>query len=215
MKKFIKSKNCLPFLGVCMFSFLCCLTACQQKKETKAQQTVMTISMHATTKKLYFSGTVEPLKKTPIITPVKGVVKGNFFKFGHKAKKGTLLFTINAAQQRTEYEETLTNYLKEKQKLNTSKTNATTSDVLYKQDIISRNEYNQAQDNYTLDQLSFIQSEKKLQKILHKRQLSELVKLSLRDLNAVIKALELGEEADMVKIYAPVPGVVLSSKDDS
>jgi multidrug efflux pump subunit AcrA (membrane-fusion protein) len=187
-----------------------------QKHASMSPKTeVMTIKPHPISNKLYFSGTVNPLSKVPMISPVEGVINQIPFQYGTFVKKGDLLFILNSLSQKNDYETSLTDYLKKKQELNASLIKQQNTEVLFNKGLVSKNEYDQDQNSYFLNQLAFKQVKDKLNTFLTKEQIKLFEKLSISDVDEVIKALEEITRDTNIKMIAAQDGVFLAVDQES
>lgn len=215
----LKNNICNRFVICCFFACLLAgsLTACHKRELLLLKRKKNLISIHTVTKSaptttLYYSGTISPLSKTPVISPIEGTVNEVHFDYGAMVEKQQLLFTIKSTGQKSDFQDALTNYLKEKQDLNNSKTKMQTTLALYKDGLVSKDERDDAKNTYFTNQLSFIQAQKTLDRTLKLYGLEDLSSLSLDDFEAVKKALALEQEIGGVKIYSPTDGLALFGK---
>lgn len=201
---------CILLIISSMFGLL---FGCSHKeKKTQPSSTIITVTKKPVTKTLYFSGTIQPLQRIPVMSPVEGVVYKKFFTYGHKVNKGDLLFEIKSYKQESDYQAALSKYLQAKQKLSQSKEKLEDSTTLFNQGLIPKNEYESDKNTYFLDQLSFIQAQAELNMSLKYHQVSNISELSISDIEAVSKALELGKKAETIRVYAPHAGIALFTK---
>jgi len=209
-------KKRLNYFAVFLFfsSMILLLTACHdQTKEPKKSTTILTVKKQPVTKQLYFSGAIQPLHRIPVLSPVDGVIYKSFFTYGHQIKKGAMLFEIKSYKQEQTYQAALAKYLQAKQTLSQSKEKLENSTKLVNQGLIPQNEYESDKNTYFLNQLSFIQAQAELNTSLKYHQEENISELSISDIEAVSKALELGKEADTIRIYSPHDGIALFPKE--
>ena len=121
------------------------ISSCQNNKE---KQKILTVEYLPLTKTLYFSGSIQPISKIPVVTPIEGVISEMFFKYGHQIKKGQLLCTINSSKQVTNYENILTEFIKTKQKFITTQNKLKSTKDLFNKGLVSRNEYEETLSEY-------------------------------------------------------------------
>jgi multidrug efflux pump subunit AcrA (membrane-fusion protein) len=191
------------------FILLLSTTIVSCHKENKLKIKTLVVKETAAKELLYYSGTVEPLSARVISSPVDGIIEKRFFKYGSEINKGQLLYSIKSIKQRSDLKAAFAAYLKAKQEAKSSKEKAKTSAELFQKGIVSKTEYKQDQNKYYVDNFAFIQTERKLQKILKRYGLKVSPAISLSEINSVIKTLNLTERPGEIKIYAPSAGIGL------
>jgi len=186
--------------------------------KTKTEKT-FTVRAKSFSTKLFFNGSIKPLSLVNVQSPVEGAVVSRDFRYGEKVKKGQLLFKINSEQLIKDYNAALTSYLRAKEKLQLSKTKATSSKELYDLGIIARNEYEQDVSALHDNQIEFIQALHTLQNITttDKSSIETLKQLTIEDMPKIEKALKL--KYSYLDVTAPKDGIALfppdSDSDDS
>jgi multidrug efflux pump subunit AcrA (membrane-fusion protein) len=92
---------------------LCLLSACQQQHPTK---TLKTQVVHYTSlnKTLHFTGTVQPIHESSLVSPVDGTIDAVHYHYGQWVSKNMAVFTLNSADLQKRYNDTVTEYLKPK-----------------------------------------------------------------------------------------------------
>jgi len=185
------------------------------KKSNNIQIKTMTVQEKPLQQSLYFSGVIEPLSKQPVISPVKGVVIKKFFEYGEPVKKGQLLFTLSSTMQQDTFQSALTDFLKAKQALNSSQDKMKSTVALYKQEIVSEDDYNTDKTTYYLDQLTYTQAKNKLDEILKYHHIDNLSSLSISDTATINRILKSNQQSSTINITAPYSGVALFSNEDA
>lgn len=195
------------------------LSACHfQKKQKKGNADgykVLTISPLPTSKTLYFSGSILPVKTIPIVAPADGLITQLNFIYGQIVKEGQLLFVIKSIKQQSDYQDALTKYLTAKQTFTLSNKQLIGDESLYKQGLIPRNTYDSSKNTNSLNQLAMLQAEGQLRNALIGRKFADIENLSIDNIDAVNKALELDKHETSLNIYSPGAGQVLFPLDNS
>src|SRR5204863_9088518 len=88
-----------------------------EPKEQGYETFVVTPKEISTT--LYFSGTLNPISMTNVVTPVEGIVVRKLFDYGQRIRKSQPLLKIDSEKVQTEFNTALTVFLEAKDKLNT------------------------------------------------------------------------------------------------
>jgi HlyD family secretion protein len=206
-------KKHLLFYTLIIFISCALLTACHQQQKKVGKQQTITVKKQAASKTLYFSGTINPLSTTPVLSPAEGVATKQFFEFGQPIKKGQKLITISSAKQQTDYQSAITDFIKAKQTLGKDKSKYLSAKKLYQRGLKSRNDYEDAENTYYLDQLAFYQAQAKLNTAIKYHKVTDLSKLSAEDIKSVQKALNLNKTEQEITVTAPVNGIALFPKD--
>jgi len=209
-------KHFFKLVGICVIGFAYfLLCACQDSNKNKsAPEKIITVQATSTQNTLYFAGQIKPLKTTPVISPVDGVITKRFFIFGERLTKGKPLCTISSSKQLVDYRNALTDYLKAKQTLNNDKSKFTNAKKLYELGVKSRNDFIEAQNTYHLSELTFSQADAKLKNTMKYHKIDNLEGLTLNDIDTVTKVLKLNQNAQTITLDAPQSGIALFPKDD-
>ena len=163
---------------------------------------------------LYFSGIINPYKKFAVISPVAGVITEKFFEFGQNIDKGDRLFVIKSTQQQTDYQDAMITFLKAKQSLRDNETKYKNDEKLWKDDLISTEEYTSSKNTYLLDRLAYVQAKSKLLTVTGGNgRLKDIDKLTLDNIDDVSSKLELRKKSKNVFIIAPTHGIALIDED--
>ncbi len=181
----------------------------QQKQNKNTQYKILKITPLPTSKTLYFSGSILPVKTIPVVSTADGMISKINFIYGRLVKKGQLLFVIQSEKQQTDYQNALTKYLQAKQTFSLSNRQLTGDEVLYKQGLISRNTYDSSKNTNALNRLAMLQTESQLRATLKGRNFQNIEKLSIDNIDAVNKALELNQRTATLEVYSPSAGQVL------
>jgi HlyD family secretion protein len=189
---------------LCVFLLVCC-----HSKEQKKDPVVVTVYPSSTMQHLYYNGVVKPLQEEAIISPTDGVISKVNFHYGDFVRKGDLLFTIHSSEMESQFREAISNYLRIKQAYLNSEKSMSGTEMLFKEKIISEQEYLNERSQYQNNLLSFVEASTKL-----KQYLSYLPSFHQQILTTPILKLEdaqklLDENVEDLAIYAKSPGIVL------
>lgn len=196
---------------VCIILLLS-LTACQKQGERNKMpvQTAVATSKSVPTQ-LFYSGTVSPLQVFNVVSPADGTVKEIDFKYGQKVNAGDKLFVISSSKLQDDYHTAFTNYLKATQDYGNAKSNFQGTQELFKAKIISVQEYFSDKSQYDSTALAYLSAKVSLEQLMKKipgAQTIQLEKLSIDDVAAISKILEV-QYSDLV-VNAKNSGVALS-----
>lgn len=195
-------------LGLCFFLFFA-LSGCRKSFHPPEGTYVVTAEKKPLVSELFFSGTLQPLRSEVVVSPVEGVIEKKYFEYGQSVKKGQVLFLVRSSQLEKEYRDALTNYLKSKAQYNTNKVKLHEDEVLQKEGIISRNEYQNSQSSASDTYLAYLQADQSLKQVLDKThgEFEEAKNLKIEDKEAVTKALL--NKVDTVELASTADGVAL------
>lgn len=195
-------------LGLCFF-LLFALSGCRKSFHPPEGTYVVTAEKKPLVSELFFSGTLQPLRSEVVVSPVEGVIEKKYFEYGQSVKKGQVLFLVRSSQLEKEYRDALTNYLKSKAQYNTNKVKLHEDEVLQKEGIISRNEYQNSQSSASDTYLAYLQADQSLKQVLDKThgEFEEAKNLKIEDKEAVTKALL--NKVDTVELASTADGVAL------
>lgn len=157
--------------GLKIFSLLTCiglislLTACG-KKEAVSDAETMTVKPNIHVTNLYLSGIVRPISINPITCPVDGAVEQINFRYGEPVKKNQLLFMIISNTLQKSYQDTLSSYLTAEQRYSNNKASMDSAEFLFKNGLISKDDYRNTNSQLHDSQLSLIQARIQLENVL-------------------------------------------------
>lgn len=171
---------------------------------------------------LFFQGNVSPLHFYNVLSPITGVVNRPLkFEFGAKVSKGQPLMSIQPNDQQDAYRSALLSYLRAKTSYNEAMEKFAGQELLYKNKILARNDYEQFKNNLADQKLSLQESLYNLKSIIAKisdnspaqqKLINSLSNLSLND-SQVYSALN--HSFDQVNIIAPSSGIALAPTKSS
>ncbi len=194
-----------------------------QQAKQKAKTIPYTVKAQSWQQTLYFSGTLHPLEIKPVVAPVDGNIVKIGVHPGQSVKKGELLYTITTQLAEKTFQPALTSYLKDKKALADADQKQQNSKLLYDNEILSRNEYQQSLESYYTAQLTAIQSKQTLEQALASLKLEQnnkalftLIKhLDLSRVDDIKRVLSEVGGIDKFSIYSPVDGLLLLPAADS
>ncbi len=196
--------------GVC-----CCaaaLVGCQEKKkkaDVPKVVKVITVKLQTPIKRLYFTGTLEPISVKSVTSPVAGHIAKLAFAYGEKVEKGQDLVVLDSDALATSFRKAVSDYLQKKDTYDNSKESYAGSKALYQAKINSREQYLSDRSTYENNVLNFFQSRYQLRKVLKQADVSfdEISKLNLSEIRQVM--LLLRKKFNNIIIKAPADGVAL------
>ena len=164
---------------------------------------------------LYYNGSILPNAKISVNAPADGVVDAMYFKYGDRVDAKQKLFVIKSEKSRIEFQASLNTYIKAKQNLDDSKSKMEVTEKLYKLEIESKNNYEDAKNKYLTDQLSFIDAKNNLSKVLKAYGISVFPEVSTKDINSIQKTMDyLKNKMESIEVYSPKSGITLFPKDN-
>jgi HlyD family secretion protein len=180
-----------------------------EKKTTSASHTylVTTKPLH---KVLHFTGSIQPLHESSIVSPMEAVVETMNFHYGQMVKKGDPVLTLNSTELQKQYNDTLTDYLKAKDSYSIAKAKFVGTQDLWNAGLLSKNNYLSEKSGVDTARVTLMQATRKLTEILEKmdeHNAPNLSSLSLADFDKVRKILT--SNHDLIRLKAPGDGVML------
>jgi multidrug efflux system membrane fusion protein len=136
-----------------LFFLLLCLAvmaACSKEQPKPASRPPVPVSVAAVEQKnmpveVTAIGTVEPFSTVSVKTQVTGQLTGVFFKEGDDVKKGQLLFSLDKRQIQADIKKAEGQLARDEASLANAKTQASRYEALFKQGIISKEQYDAQQ----------------------------------------------------------------------
>ncbi|PIQ43859.1 MAG: hypothetical protein COV52_01245 [Gammaproteobacteria bacterium CG11_big_fil_rev_8_21_14_0_20_46_22] len=200
-------------IGFCLLVFASLLLgACRDNDSStqKIQQQTLVVKPTPTHNTLYFSGNLLPYKINNITSPLDGTIEAMHFDYGQIVKKDETLVLINSSKAHQDFESALTEYLKAKQDLNHATSTYKSTQSLYKHELVSRDEYTQAQSAYYLSRLSLLQSQMKLKKSAqYFPSQKKIFSLTLNDIGEINKTFNTHKNISRIPIDSPSDGIAL------
>ncbi len=187
------------------------LVACggsSSHKKTKPDTSIAkTVKIHKT---LYFTGTLQPLHESTLTSPVDAVVESMHYHYGQSVKKGDVVYTLNSAELQRQYNDTLTEYLKQKDSYTIAKAKFTGTEDLWDAGLISKNNYLSEKSSLNTARITLMQAKHKLSEMLEKMGDTgdqALSSLSFAEFSKV--RLALTRRHNLIRIKASGNGVLL------
>lgn len=197
------------------------VTGCGQEPHApKTPMKAYIVSPQKITKKLHFSGVIQPLKESTITNPVDGVVEQMPYKFGQKIPKNKTIFILKSSELQKQYNDSLTEYLKAKDAYNVARSKFNGTHDLWEAGLISKNNFLSEKSNLSNARVTMEQSARKLAEMIQKvgddEHHHQINALDLSQFKAVKDALS--KRHDQIRIQSPVDGVLIyppqTSTDD-
>ena len=192
------------------------LSACS-RRENESNIHLMTITPTVFSKTLSYPGIIEPKATWVVSSPADGVIVDDFFQYGDTVKVGELLFKIDSSKFLSDYKIALMQYIKAKNEFNTSLTQLSEGKFLYRNQLISTDDFRSKQASYYAAQLALLQSKDTLGNLLHELNIKNInfYALTIEHIDQITKALHLQLNTESLAVLAPYAGMVLApSKDD-
>lgn len=183
------------------------LASCHSSKSHDSQ--IITVYPSSNIRHLYYNGTIKPIQEHLVISPAAGVISKMSFHYGDIVKKDDVLLTIHSPDMEREFRESIANYLRAKQAYLNSKKSMVGTEMLYKEKIISEQEYESEKGQFQNNTLSFVEANTKIKQFL--AYLPSFQEKFLEpneiNLNEAVKVLE--ANLDDLTITAPSSGIIL------
>lgn len=197
---------------ISLFIFIL-LMGCHQEKSGKNSHH-LTYAVKPTTlhKTLYFTGTIQPLHESAITSPVDAVLDAEHYHYGQLIPKDAIVFTLNSMDLQKLYNETLTDYLKAKDRYTIARTKFVGTEDLWQSGLLSKNNYLSEKSSLNTERVTLMQATKKVSELLEKMGHGnsadeELAGLSLSEFDKV--SLALMSKHNLIELKAPRKGVLL------
>ena len=131
---------------------LAVISACSKEKPKPQGRPTLPVSVAAVAQRnipvqVTAIGTVEPYSTVQVKTQVTGQLTGVYFKEGDDVKKGQLLFTLDKRQIEADLKKAEGQLARDEASLANAKAQASRYEALFKQGIISREQYEAQQTN--------------------------------------------------------------------
>ncbi len=193
-------------LALCL-SFL--ILACGKDLAKKPLQRYV-VKQEILHKKLFFTGTVQPLSESALISPMDAVLETMHAHYGDWVRKEAILITLNSTELQKQYNETLTEYLKAKDSYTMTKLKFTGTQELWKAGLLSKNNYLSEKSNLDTARISLMQATTKLSDMLEKMDESSSQKLSALNIAEFDKVRQaLTTKHNLIQLKALNEGVML------
>lgn len=203
----LNKKYILPLLS----AFVFILWACKEHKAPiESSIKTYTVKVSSAQKTMHFTGTIQPLHKSALMTQMNAVVLSMPYHYGQVVKKGETIFTLNSEELQRDYNDTLTDYLKAKDSYHVMAAKFSGTEDLWKSGLISKNNYLSDMSSLNTTRVTLMQATRKLSELLEKMdpsQHEDLTALSFEEFDKVQMALT--TKHNLLHITAPNTGVLL------
>ena len=149
-----------------------------------------------------------------VASPIAGIVHEVHSQYGDSVSPNRALFTIASPETKQNYIDTIISFLKSKEQLLNHQKKADNSKQLFASDIISREEFQQAQNTLYTAQVDYLKVEHQLKRLCHLLG-TEWIKVAQMTLKDTHVLHDLLEDETKVTVYSAAQGVFLTSAQDS
>lgn len=207
-EKYWYKREWLNWIVICFGFFF--LAACSKEKDAAKSSHLTTVKIENMEQTLSYSGLIQPLKVTVIPSPADGVIIDAFFQYGTEVKKDQLLFNISSAKFISDYKAALVQYLKAKSEFTQGQAQLQEAEFLFKNELISKDDYKNKKASYYGMQLSFLQAKDSLDNLIKQTNIKKgnLYDLSITDIDKINQILRL-DLNEVIHIAAPNTGIIL------
>lgn len=198
------------FFFIISLSFFVILCSCNKSDNNKVELKTFTVTKENLHKSLYFTGIIQPIGESSLTNPVEGTIEKIHYPYGQKVKKNDIVFTVNSENLQKEFNAVLTEYLKTKDNWINAKNKFKGTEELWKEGLISKNNYESEQSSLKCTQVSLIEAKNKLATIVEKfgENNSETIEnLSFKDFEQVRQTLS--NKHNLLNLKANKDGILL------
>lgn len=187
------------------------LTACHKNKTNEKE--ALLIQPRSNDLHLFYQGYIKPIHEQLIISPTIGIISHINFHYGSYVKKGDLLFTIHSPEMENEFRDTISNFFKVKQAYLTSCKNMLGTEMLYKEKIISEQEYLSEQSQHQANYLNYLDAQRKLKQYQfffpsYEQNIVNQSFTNLEDLKNILQ-----QNLNDITVFSPSSGIILFPED--
>lgn len=186
------------------------LVGCGSSAPKKQVAQAYVVKKEVVHKKLFFTGTIQPLHESSITSPIDASLETMYYHYGQLVKKGDVILTLNSSELQKQYNETLTDYLKAKDSYTVAQSKFTGTQDLWDAGLLSKNNYLSEKSNLATARVSMMQASRKLSEMLEKMDdgsKKSLSALSLTQFDKVNQALS--SKHNQISLKAPAEGILL------
>ncbi|MFC3908268.1 efflux RND transporter periplasmic adaptor subunit [Legionella dresdenensis] len=187
------------------------LIACSDDKATDTpRQRTYEVKSEQIHKSLYFTGTIKPLRESPLTAPLEANIEAMNYHYGQMVKKGTVVFILNSAELQKQFNDTLTDYLKAKDSFTVAKAKFNGTQELWDAGLISKNNYLSEKSSLNTSRVTLIQATRKLSEMLDKMDednKQDLSTLNIAEFEKVRQALT--GQHNLIRLKASSEGILL------
>lgn len=196
---------------ISMAALVIMLCACgHQQSMPKQPVHVYTVTAKKLHKVLHFTGTVQPLHESSIVSPMNAVVETMSVHYGQRVKKNAILFTLTSSELQKQYNDTLTDYLKAKDSYAIIQAKFHGTEDLWHAGLLAKNNYLSEKSGVDTARVTLMQASRKLTELLEKMDEHKTIQVSTLNLSdfTKIKAILMSKH-NMIHLKAPGDGVML------
>ena len=174
------------------------------------QLQIIVAKKQAVSNKLAYSGLIEPLTTQVVTSSEEGTIDKLNFQYGQPVKKDQLLFEVKSKKFQDDFVTIIKTYLTAKQQLHQSQTKLQEQEELWKYGLISRDVYTSAKTAYYNDELSLLQAQQQLLRLLHAHKSIQLdyEQLDLSNIDQLKQVLYSRFQSN-VTTHSPASGIAL------
>lgn len=197
------------FLILLLLPVFVVMSSCEAKSKSAKKTHIIVAKLETPVQQLYFTGTLNPIKTLPVVSPVAGNIVSMNFTYGERIQNNQLLFVISSSALAESYRKAINDYLQKKQSYVTSQQNFAGMNMLYDAGAIARNDYETNKTQLDNAKLNFLQAQYDLERVLHTANVDseKIEKLTISDTNEVNKLLQ--RRFRHVEIFSPGAGIAL------
>jgi len=145
---------------------LCSLTVACKRSSNSSHSEVITVSKASVDNKLFFVGTIKPIRVITVSTPVDGAITKKFVGYGQTVEEHKPLVQITSNKIAEEYRTAVIRYLKSKTQFLNSTDRFNGVEELMKDELISKNQYHSEQSMLLNSRLDYLEAENHLRELL-------------------------------------------------
>lgn len=187
------------------------LTGCgSQIEQKKGSEKTYVVQEEPLQKRLFFSGTIQPLRESTLTSPLDAVVETIHYRYGQQVKKGDLVFTLHSNELQKQYNTTLTEYLKAKDSYTVAQAKFRGTEELWHSGLLAKNNFLSEKSSLATARMSLLQATQKLREMLEntdEANRQNVSTLSLAEVDKVRRALS--GNHNLIRLKAPTDGVLL------
>ncbi|MCC5791474.1 MAG: efflux RND transporter periplasmic adaptor subunit [Legionellaceae bacterium] len=198
------------FFFPCLLMIALLLSACgSEPGKTASHSYSETVQKHALHKTLHFSGTIQALSESSLISPIDAVIEQMPVRYGEAVAQNSRVFTLNSNELQKQYNESLTDYLKAKDNFSMNQAKFQGAEELWQAGLLSKNSYLSEKSNLDNARVTMLQSRRKFTELLDKidNNPEALAELSLAEFDKVRQALAV--QHNRIHLNAPSEGILL------
>jgi len=194
-------------------TFLCFfLLGCNDKVEkNEKSERLIKVEPKVSQHHLFYAGVIQPIKTYIVTSPFEGIIQDMQFRYGDPVNKGQLLFQISSEKFQTDYKSSLMQYIKAKTDLNNSKSQLTEAKFLHKNQLISDDDFKSKRTAFYTSQLTLVEAEDALAKILKQLDVKgfNLYSLTIEDIDKITQILHSKDGSGRLTVLSPDSGLAL------